>query len=120
MTLDEHAAPLTQIWVKDMVGVHRDCLVKWGVDFGRMEIDVHVGPIVPSVLISFLQVLPQYDERFIKTGIIGAVRICNCFNVTVWVAYGDAEVRFHLTACQPDVVIGQYGGPEIQLTAIPE
>lgn len=119
MPVDEQPAPLRQVLVKDMVGAHRDCPVKWRTDFAKMEVDLHVEFIAPSALISLLEGLPQYDERFLKTNITGAVRICNRFKVTLWVAYGDTEIRYRLTARQPEMEIGGRIGPEIELTAIP-
>ncbi len=120
MTLDEQTAPLREILVKDMVGAHRDCPIKWRVDFARMEVELHVSFIVPSVLISFVEGLPRYDERFLKTGITGIVRICNHFRVSVWVAHGkDKEVRYCMKAYQPEVLIGGRTGPEIELTGMP-
>ncbi len=119
MSTGEQTAPLREILIKDMVGAHRDCPVRWRADFAQMEIDLHVGFIVPSVLISFLEGLPRYDERFLKTGITGVVRICGHFRVSVWVAYGDTEVRYRLTARQPEAEIGGRTGPEIELTGMP-
>ncbi len=118
MTLDDETATLREIWIKDMVGAHRDCTVRWRVDFAKMEIELHVGFIVPSVLVSFLEVLPRYDERFLKTNITGAVRICERFKVAVWVAHGnDKEVRYRLKVYQPEVEIGGHTVPETELTA---
>ncbi len=117
MAVDEQPAALSEVLVKDMVGVHRDCPIKWRADFARMEIDIRVDFIAPSALISFLEGLPRYDERFLKTNITGAVRICNRFKVALWVAYGDTEIRYRLTARQPEMEIGGRAGPEIDLTA---
>jgi hypothetical protein len=64
----------------------KDICIDWLADFGKMTIDIKIDrqPIIsPSLILTFLESLPRYDERFVKTKITDPIQITNEFAVTM-------------------------------------
>lgn len=84
--------------VKHTMTDARDCDFKWNTDFAKMTLVIRANFISPALLLHFLWSLPQDDERFEITGIVGAINITNRFNVRLELPGGTA---FKIRAYQP-------------------
>lgn len=74
----------------------KDCPLKWHADFAKMEMQLYVPFISPSLLLDFLMTLPISDERFKKTAIMTALQISNRFNIQLCVTHEDGEAWYKL------------------------
>lgn len=72
----------------------KDCPLKWHADFAKMEMQLYVPFISPSLLLDFLMTLPISDERFKKTAIMTALQISNRFNIQLCVTHEDGEAWY--------------------------
>jgi len=59
----------------------KDCRLEWDADFGKMIFTMRVDFISPYLLLHFFHFMHQHDDRFAKTGIIGALAITERFDV---------------------------------------
>ena len=118
MTTQPQSQPLSTTHVKDMSGERRDCCIKWQVDSGKMQLDLHVDFIPPTALLRFVERLGQTDERFLKTNLTSVADICNRFTVKVWVSHGDKQVCYRLKAYRPEMSNGSHPTLEAELTPI--
>ncbi len=80
-----------------------NCEIEWNADFGKMQLTLQAGFISPMLLQDFLWQLPHKDDRFVRTGIIGAVQITKRFDTRIELPSGTT---FKIHAYQPTVVAG--------------
>jgi len=80
-----------------------NCEIEWNADFGKMQLTLQAGFISPLLLQDFLWQLPHRDDRFVRTGIIGAVQITTRFDVRLELTSGTT---FKIHAYQPAAVDG--------------
>lgn len=80
-----------------------NCEIEWDADFARMSLTLKAGFVSPMLLHDFLWQLPHRDDRFVRTGIIGAVQITTRFDTRIELPSGTA---FKIRAYQPAAVAG--------------
>lgn len=80
-----------------------NCEIEWDADFARMKLTLQAGFISPMLLHDFLWQLPHKDDRFVRTGIIGAVQITGRFDTRLELPSGTV---FRIRAYQPATVAG--------------
>lgn len=76
------------ITMKHMMADARDCTIEWEADFDKMALHIRAGFISPELLLGFLRILAETDDRFAKTKIIGALEICKRFDVCLCLPSG--------------------------------
>ena len=114
--MQEQSDPLLKVTtMKSMMSDGRDCRVRWRIDFGKMEIHIHVDFIAPMALISFLNMLWNSDERLEKVGIKGVLQTCRRFTIKLWVTHEAQEVCYRLSVCKSELGSQM----DIELTPIP-
>ena len=100
------------ITVKHMMTDARDCKIEWDADFDKMTLSIRAGFISPDLLIHFLHILPEKDERFASaSGIPAAVAICKRFDVSLELPSG---AKFKMKSYVPPLA----RSPEIELFEI--
>jgi hypothetical protein len=89
-----------------------NCEIEWNADFATMKLTLQAGFISPMLLQDFLWQLPHKDDRFVRTGIIGAVQITQRFDVRLELTSGTT---FKILAYQPASVAGaRQEGPQFE------
>ncbi|HEX5364712.1 MAG TPA: hypothetical protein VFW59_10630 [Gallionella sp.] len=68
-----------------------------------MTLALQAGFISPALLLEFMWQLPHRDDRFVRTGIVGAVQITKRFKVRLELPSGT---MFKLSAYQPATAPG--------------
>lgn len=81
-------------------GAH-NCEFEWNADFAKMKLTIQAGFISPMLLHDFLWQLPHRDDRFVRTGIIGAVQITDRFDTRLELPSGAV---FRIRAYHPTPV----------------
>lgn len=95
----------------------RDCAIEWIADFAKMTFTIKADFISPYLLLEFLSSIQHRDERFSKTGIVGAVQICEQFDVRLRMSFGTT---FKMRAYLPFQFGAKPALPEIELFVMAE
>lgn len=88
-----------------------NCEIEWNADFAKMKLTLQAGFISPRLLHDFLWQLPHKDDRFVRTGIVGAVQITKRFNTRIELPSGT---MFKIHAYQPVAVGGAPQEPQLE------
>ncbi|HZW24896.1 MAG TPA: hypothetical protein VFF26_05375 [Gallionella sp.] len=88
-----------------------NCEIEWNADFGKMKLTLQAGFVSPRLLHDFLWQLPHKDDRFVRTGIIGAVQITKRFDTRLELPSGT---MFKVHAYQPAPVGGVPQEPQLE------
>jgi len=88
-----------------------NCEIEWNADFAKMKLTLQAGFISPRLLHDFLWQLPHQDDRFVRTGIVGAVQITKRFDVRLELPSGT---MFKIHAYQPVAVGGAPQEPQLE------
>ncbi len=94
---------MPSIVMKQTAADAHNCEIEWSADFARMKLTLRAGFISPMLLHDFLWQLPHRDDRFVRTGIVGAVQITARFDTRIELPSG---VTFRIRAYQPAAVAG--------------
>ena len=88
-----------------------NCEIKWEADFGKMKLTLQAGFISPLLLQDFLWQLPHKDDRFVRTGIVGAVQITKRFDTRLELPGGTV---LKVLAYEPAAVGGAPQEPQLE------
>ncbi len=96
--------------IKHNVPGPRDCEFAWEADFAKMKLSIQAGFVSPTLLQGFFWKLPHKDDRFARTGIVGAAVITKRFDTRLELPSGT---RFKIVAHQPTTPDGTPQGQPI-------